>query len=222
MNEKTALYYGHDPMCSFCWAFHPAWSQIKTELANQFPHIELVYTMGGLAPDSDQPMPEDLRQKLIATWRYIQQHIPGTRFNYDFWTSQQARRSTYPSCRAVMAIKILKPDLEDQMILTIQHAYYLNAQNPSNEDTLVKCAESIGLDATQFTETIRSQECDQAFAVDRELSAELGISSFPTLVLSRGNNRFRIPIDYNSASNVLDKLAEAQALLARTEFQPVS
>ncbi len=169
--------------------------------------------MGGLAPDSDEPMPEELRSKLSATWRYIEQHIPGTQFNFDFWSQQQPRRSTYPACRAVIAAKMLEPDLEDAMILAIQHAYYLNAQNPSNQDTLIQCAESIGLDKRLFAKTLRNAECDKAFTEERMLSRSLGIYSFPSLVITRGSNRFNVPVDYSSAPRVLDRLYETAALV---------
>jgi putative protein-disulfide isomerase len=213
MPNKTLLYYGHDPMCSFCWAFGPTWTKIKSKLAENSPEIEIVYVMGGLAPDSDEPMPEELRSKLSATWRYIEQHIPGTQFNFDFWSQQQPRRSTYPACRAVIAAKMLKPELEDAMILAIQHAYYLNAQNPSNQDTLIQCAESIGLDKPLFAKALRSAECDKAFTEERMLSRSLGIYSFPSLVITRGNSRFNVPVDYNNAPGVLERLYEMAALV---------
>jgi len=211
--EKTQLFYGHDPMCSFCWAFRPVWTRIQSRLAKARPDIEIIYTMGGLAPDSDQPMPEDVRNKVRAAWQYIEQNIPGTQFNYDFWRLQQPRRSTYPSCRAVIAVKMLDAELEEKMILAIQQAYYMDAQNPSDEDSLVACAESIGLDGATFTETLRSRDCEKLFEQDRALSRSLGISSFPSLVIARGDRRFNIPIDYNSESVVLSKLLEAVSLL---------
>ncbi len=225
MPDKTRLYYSHDPMCSFCWAFRPVWDEIKSNLEKRTPEIEIINVMGGLAPDSDEPMPDEVRSKVRAAWQYIEQNIPGTQFNYDFWNLQKPRRSTYPACRAVIATKILDArlngginggingGLEEQMILAIQQAYYMNAQNPSNEDTLISCAETIGLDGIAFTQTLHSAECHQAFEQDRALSGSLGIGGFPGLVIARGNSRFNIPVDYNSASTVLDRLFEAISLL---------
>lgn len=213
MPDKTRLYYSHDPMCSFCWAFRPVWDEIKSNLEKRTPEIEIINVMGGLAPDSDEPMPDEVRSKVRAAWQYIEQNIPGTQFNYEFWNLQQPRRSTYPACRAVIATKLLDTRLEEQMILAIQQAYYINAQNPSNEDTLVACAEFIGMDGARFTHILRSEECYQAFEQDRALSRSMGISSFPSLVITRGSRQFNIPVDYNSASTVLDKLFEAISLL---------
>ena len=75
------LYYGHDPMCSFCWAFRPEWEKLKTALSEKFPRLEIVYLMGGLAPDTEEAMPESLQQKLQSTWRHIQELVPGTQIS---------------------------------------------------------------------------------------------------------------------------------------------
>ena len=46
------------------------------------------YVVGGLAPDSAEPMPEAMQLALQNTWRTIQSRIPGTEFNYDFWRAR--------------------------------------------------------------------------------------------------------------------------------------
>ncbi len=213
MSEQIILYYAHDPMCSFCWAFRPTWSTVKSELLEHYPEIKIQYLLGGLAPDSDQIMPEEVRAKVQSAWRYIEKNIPGTRFNHDFWVSQQPRRSTYPSCRAVVAVKMLAPELEDEIILAIQQAYYLQALNPSDDDTLIGCAEKIGLDAAVFKETYQSDQCNQAFMQESQFCRSIGMNSFPSIVLVRGENRFNVPIEYNHADKLLDSLRQIATLL---------
>ena len=41
--------------------------------------------LGGLAPDSEEPMPRQMQLHLQDTWRRVQQRIPGTRFDFAFW-----------------------------------------------------------------------------------------------------------------------------------------
>lgn len=94
------LYYVHDPMCSWCWAFRPVW----TEIAQALPrHVIAERLLGGLAPDSELPMPESMRAYIETTWRKIQEVAPETPFNYEFWSRCKPRRPTYPACRAVIA-----------------------------------------------------------------------------------------------------------------------
>jgi len=59
--------YVLDPMCSWCWAFSAAVDTLKQRYA--FPWTLL---MGGLAPDSDEPMNKAMQQKLQAIWQHIE------------------------------------------------------------------------------------------------------------------------------------------------------
>jgi hypothetical protein len=50
----TTLVYVHDPMCSWCWGFDP----VLRELVSSLPEgVAVRRLLGGLAPDSDEPMP---------------------------------------------------------------------------------------------------------------------------------------------------------------------
>ena len=86
---KPTLIYVHDPMCSWCWGFEPVRAQLFAALDGRIPIRRLV---GGLAPDSDAPMPAEMRLGLQQTWRRIQHTIPGSEFNFDFWSECSPRR----------------------------------------------------------------------------------------------------------------------------------
>ena len=113
-NKTSTLIYVHDPMCSWCWSFSPVWRAVKKGLDD---NIEIQYLLGGLAPDSHEPMPKDMQQSIRSTWQRIQQEVPGTEFNFDFWEKCQPRRSTYPACRAIIACRKQQPNLEEDMLL---------------------------------------------------------------------------------------------------------
>jgi putative protein-disulfide isomerase len=198
-SSSDTLFYIHDPMCSWCWGFRPVWQQLHQQLSST---INIVYIVGGLAPDSNTPMPVAMQQTLESTWQRIQHQIPGTQFNYDFWrpaSNTQLRRSTYPSCRAVLAAKIQNPNLEHAMILGIQEAYYLQAKNPSNIETLIEVATSIGLNLEQFTHDMNSQAIQQQLQEQLQLARRLSAQGFPSLVLRKGDNFYAIPLDYNNS-----------------------
>ncbi|MCW8956777.1 MAG: DsbA family protein, partial [Gammaproteobacteria bacterium] len=77
-SSNPTLYYIHDPMCSWCWGFRPVWQQVQAKLPSQ---IKVQYVLGGLAPDSDNTMPQDMQINIATTWQTIQREIPGTQFN---------------------------------------------------------------------------------------------------------------------------------------------
>ena len=120
-------------MCSWCYGFRSVRDQV---IAHAGPQTRVRYVMGGLAADSNEPMPETMRGYVQEAWRAVAA-TTGVSFNWDFWSRCTPRRSTYASCRAVIAAGGQGPQLFDR----IQRAYYEEARNPSDEETLVACAE---------------------------------------------------------------------------------
>ena len=200
---KPTLYYVYDPMCSWCWGFNKTWEQVKNSLPNS---INVQYILGGLAPDSNEPMPSEMREYIQMNWRKIQQKIPGTEFNYTFWGNCRPKRSTYPACRAVIAVKNQNSDLEQTMVKLIQQAYYLEAKNPSEDDVLISLAKTLDLDIKQFTQDLNSESTQQLLSDDIALMQSLGVSSFPSLVLQTTNGIKSITIDYNNPKLILNQI----------------
>ncbi len=202
-DRSQTLIYIHDPMCSWCWGFRPVWQQVQRAVAGK---LDVRYVLGGLAADTDEPMPEEMRLNIIDNWRRIQREIPGTEFNYDFWTVCSPRRSTYPACRAIIACRMQQPALENEMLLLIQQAYYLQAKNPSELDVLAALAEQLGLDRRQFVDDIQSEVCQNILSGEIEFCREINISSFPSLVLKQGKSYTSLEIDYNSSRFILSQI----------------
>lgn len=150
-------------------------------------------SVGGLAPDSDAPMPDNLRIALPRAWQKIHDML-GTEFNFDFWTECEPRRSTYPACRAVLAAG--KQDRYDQMTDAIQRAYYLRAMNPSDLETLQLLAEELGLDRDRFAADIRSSGVEADLQRQVEFARQSPIDGFPSLVLELDGSMVSITRDY--------------------------
>ena len=200
LQTPATLYYIHDPMCSWCWGFASVWKQMRSQIYTHLQdQLTISHVLGGLAPDTDQLMPGKMQNIIRNHWRKIQQQIPGTVFNYDFWKQCQPRRSSYPACRAIIACGMQQAELKNQMIIAIQHAYYLEAKNPSDEKVLISLAEKLGLDVRAFVRDLNGNECNKKLENEILLSEKLGATSFPTLILSRNNSRNKIPIDYLSS-----------------------
>ncbi|NQY65647.1 MAG: DsbA family protein [Alteromonadaceae bacterium] len=195
--KKPVLYYVYDPMCSWCWGYRSTWLTLQDKLKSV---VNIQYRVGGLAADSDEAMPDEMQVFLQQTWHKISQQL-GSQFNFDFWTHCQPRRSTYPACRAVLLAR--EYNLEQAMYLGIQQAYYLNAKNPSDIDTLVDIAASIGLDAEMFEQKMKSKALDQQ--LENEISAvrKMPIQGFPSLVLEVNDQLIAIPVDYKNGQTML-------------------
>jgi putative protein-disulfide isomerase len=200
----VVLYYVHDPMCSWCWGFAPVLKDLLEKLPDG---IRVQRLLGGLAPDTTVPMPAAMRQTIEATWRRIQETIPGTVFNYDFWTHCSPRRSTFAACRAVIAARMQGAAFDARMTRAIQLAYYTRAQNPSDDATLVELAGELDLNMPAFITALHSEPVQQQLLTEIELSRQLQATSFPSLVLKTGAAEWRIPVDYNDSAPMLEMVA---------------
>ena len=201
--KNAKLIYIHDPMCSWCWGFKPILQQLLASLPE---NIKVIRTLGGLAADSDLPMPEEMQRFLQQTWQVIQGKIPGTEFNFDFWANCAPRRSTYPACRGVIAARRQGAKYDEEMTHAIQTAYYLDAKNPSDDSTLIELAESIGLDSGEFEGALNSTSTRRVLADEIDFSRKLGVQGFPSLMLIANNTTQPIKVDYTKAKSMLTAL----------------
>nr|WP_211318319.1 DsbA family protein [Photobacterium sanctipauli] len=198
--EKPTLYYVYDPMCSWCWGYKPIWKQVEERLSEK---VEIQYVLGGLAPDSDVPMPEAMQHQITAYWQKIENYL-GTSFNYDFWQQNTPRRSTYPACRAIIAAR--EQGAEKPMLDEIQHAYYLDAKNPSDNPILLGLAESIGLDMTKFESDFLSDECHQHLLSEIGFARSIGGNSFPSLFVVSSQRVTEIQVNYEDGEDTVSKV----------------
>lgn len=201
--KNSTLFYVHDPMCSWCWGFEPVRAELFAAIEDEMTIRCLV---GGLATDSDQPMPAAMQASLQQTWQHIEQVIPGTRFNYAFWSDCSPRRSTYPSNRAVLAAREQGEAFDRLMSNRIQQAYYLEARNPSDNSTLIELAADIGLDTTLFADRLVSVEIEQQLQQEIQTARSIGADSFPSLLLERSGSLHQILVNYTDVGAMLNQI----------------
>jgi len=199
------LYYFHDPMCSWCWGYRPVSDKLFSNLPAE---IYLVRVLGGLAPDSNEAMPEELLRAIPGYWRKIEKLL-GTEFNFDFWINCQPRRSTYPACRAVIAAS--NQGLEVEMIDAIQRAYYLRAKNPSNYKTHITLAAELNLDQAQFASDLQSENTEVELQRQVAFTRASGARGFPSLALKDDQQMTHINVNYQDYQTTLNEII---ALLA--------
>lgn len=210
MTKSTAvLYYFHDPMCSWCWGYRPVWQQFKKALPAE---LRVENILGGLAVDTEEPMPIKLQEAIKAHWKHIESEL-GTVFNFSYWTENKPRRSTYQACRAVLTAR--RQGLEEAMIEAIQRAYYLRAMNPSDDEVLAQLSREVGLDEAQYCRDLVSEDVQRQLEEQIEFSRATHISGFPSLFLqcderdSDGRHHTKmlpIIVDYRDYQPSLDQI----------------
>jgi len=175
---QPLLYLVVDPMCSWCWGFRSAWQSFVREIPSS---VTIKFLMGGLAPDSDEPMDTNTKTYIQSAWRSVADRS-GATFNHQFWAVCQPRRSTYPACRAVITAGLQLNGSRERYYEALQRAYFLDARNPSDYETLIALAKETGLDPVQFQEDLDSSVVQQTFREELIQVRSLGVSGFPTVI----------------------------------------
>jgi len=196
--------YVMDPMCGWCYGFEPE----LTSFLQAYPTAEIRWIMGGLAPDSDQPMNNDLRQTIASYWHEIEKKSQVS-FNHDFWQCNTPYRSTYPTCRAVIAAESLMPNSAEKMVQAIQSAYYREAKNPSLHSTLLDCAVACGCDKNQFVEVFESEQTEQQFQQHLGIAHHLQVRGFPALFyIDEENRAYPLTLGFCTARELAERLQQ--------------
>lgn len=209
--KSVHLFYVHDPMCSWCWGFKPRLEELKQALATKYPQISFEPVLGGLAPDSDEVMPEQMQGYLKQTWQRIHQEL-GTEFNFEFWDKVTPVRATYPACRAVLAAQ--KQGAGEAMNDAIQEAYYLHAKAPHLIETHLELAAQLDLNVEMFHADLLSPEIEAELGAQLDFAKALQASGFPSLIFAikseqEGEASFQIApvqIDYKDVTGMLTQL----------------
>jgi putative protein-disulfide isomerase len=191
-------------MCSWCWGLKPVWEEMKARLQDE---VNIVYVVGGLAPETQEPMDAEMQDYLQQSWRKITD-LTGVEFNHDFWRLNTPKRSTYPACKAVLVAR--KYGMEQQMYAAIQRLYYQQAGNPSEYENLYCLAEDLGLDRQEFIEQIHSDSIAKLLQQEILLAEQLGARGFPSLVLFKDQTAYFIDHSY---IDVEENLRKIRALL---------
>ncbi|USD64061.1 DsbA family protein [Vibrio sp. SCSIO 43136] len=195
--------YVMDPMCGWCYGFQPE----LDKLIAQHPTAQIDWIMGGLAPDTDQPMDESLKQTIASYWHDIESRA-GVTFNHDYWRVNTPYRSTYQACRAVIAAESLEENSSVKMAKAIQAAYYQQAKNPSLDEVLIGCATSFGLDATTFDQSLKSKETETRFQQHLYIAHQLQVRGFPALFYVDENHQaYSLAQGYCTAEDLEQRLA---------------
>ena len=201
--EDNTLYYIYDPMCSWCYAFEHPLNILQKQLPAE---LNFKTILGGLAADTKTPMPIETQTMIQQAWQQIESTLPNVRFNFDFWTKNTPLRSTYPACRAILAVENQVPKLAESMRQLIQHAYYQEAKNPSLNETLIACAAQLSLNIDQFSKDLLSLAINIKLSEQRHFSRLLGVSSYPSLRLVLKSEIYTIPIDYTEIDPTLNQI----------------
>jgi len=196
--NQTALLYFADPMCSWCWGFSPIAAAIAAKYADVAP-IEL--TLGGLFPFTKEPLSNHRRDDIRHHWEHVHE-ASGQPFDHGFFEREGFVYDTEPSCRAVVAGRLLGAE-PLALLAAIHGAFYRDGRDVTDADVLVDIAAEQGLDRDAFATMLPSDEAKKATFGDFQFSRSLGITGYPTLVARADRELSLIAMGYQPLESVV-------------------
>ena len=176
------IYFFGDPMCSWCWGFSPELKAISETYGDQVPVTTIV---GGLRAGNTKPMDDKSKDSIRHHWQEVQK-ATGQPFDFDFFERDGFVYDTEPACRAVVTMRTLKPVATLDYFDAVHEAFYAKNQDVTDGDVLGKLAEPFGFMAAEFKAAWETPEIGNQTKVDFQVSQQLGVQGFPTLVLRDG------------------------------------
>ena len=168
--------------------------------------------MGGLAPDTKEPMSENLKQVISSYWYEIEQ-LSQVIFNHDYWKLNTPYRSTYQACRAVISAELLEANSVNKMVKAIQSAYYLEAKNPSLDETLLDCAKLIGLEDERFLGVMQSKQTEHQLQRHLNITRYFQVKGFPALIyVDEDNQAYPLAMGFCKSNALNERLKEIRTV----------
>ncbi len=198
--DKPTLIYVGDPMCSWCYGFGNEIEEVIRQLGDDI-NVEVV--MGGLRPYNTQTM-TDLKGFLTEHWNDVHK-ASGQPFKFEILDTELLY-DTEPACRAVMIVRELQPNSVMQFFHKVQTAFYAKNHNPHLTTTYSDIAVSMGINRNEFENKFESEEYKKQIKEDFLRASQLGVRSFPTVLLQYKGSTNVVAAGYSKAEKVISKV----------------
>jgi len=176
---RLRIQYFTDPICSTCWIVQPTLGRIVLEYGQ---NLDISYHMGGLLP-SWETIRGKIRSPEDAALHWEEAALKyQTPINPTVWKDDPLASSFPPS----IAFKAAQRQDEAKAVMflhRLREMLFLNAKNISRWEYLAAAAEDAGLDWQQMLADFDGEALHQ-FRLDLHMARNLGIVSFPTLILT--------------------------------------
>lgn len=210
------LIYIADPMCSWCYGFGPEMSGVLKSL----PDLELEIVVGGLRAYNTQEMDQRLKATLVSHWQHVHE-ASGLPFSDVAISRAGFVYDTEPACRAVVAARLIAPDLPPLAQLdifhAIQQAFYADGVDVTQGEALAGVAaaaltrQGIPIEADAFHAKWSDEASVVATRNDFVRTQRWGVSGFPTVLVELQKELALVASGYTKTATLLERIQELTA-----------
>lgn len=181
---KDTIFYFYDALCSWCYGFSPLLKKIQVKYEDEFD-FEVI--SGGMQMGERKQPVSDIRNYLKGAYIDVTQRT-GVHFGQDFMAVVEDGSqllNSVPASVALSVIKELRPREALNFAAAIQKGIYYDGINWNNAEAFIPYAERAGVEADVFLEKFHEDKFLQKAKADFKLTANFGVTGFPSVVLKR-------------------------------------
>jgi len=194
----TQLIFVIDPMCSWCWGFHPIITKLREKYSNKY---EFSLVVGGLRTKGQMEWSEQNKSYLAQNWNAVSE-ATGQAFDFSLLNKESFEYDTYPACKAIVTVRELwGDDASFEYLEKIQKAFYIRGEDVTSMQVLLKYVEK----KENFLEFYNSTRADILMKHDFSKARSMGANSFPSVVKIDKDGHMVCQKGYRKIEEILTK-----------------
>jgi putative protein-disulfide isomerase len=180
-------------MCAFCYGF----SDIIRKFYNTYKEIiDFEILPGGLWIDENvKVLNDEVAEKLKGVTKRITE-LSGKPFGIGFYDLLRSE-SVFDSMKGILAMTAASELMADPFDLLeyLQTSLFVEGLHPSDEKTYIRAENELGI--KQLNTLMNSHKIKEIARSTIQRSKELGVRSYPTVLVEDGQNIYSYPINYS-------------------------
>lgn len=184
MNKPTFI-YAYDPLCGWCYGFHPVLQQLRERFRDRM-NFEIV--SGGLATGVRAETIQDGYGYIVNSLPQVEK-VTGVKFGENFKMVVEEGSYFYnsePPCIAQTVMKELAAHKAIDFGIRLKIEFFQNGKNMNQWKTYEQILENFEVDLPAFKKAYESEEFRQKTQNEFNWCKRYGATSFPTLLLRFG------------------------------------
>lgn len=172
-----------DTMCGWCYGFSDVITKIQEKYKDTYDFNILP---GGMWIDENVKIMNDSLGNYIKVHNRRIEQLTGKKFGEEFnknvLENTDIILDSFPGAKAVVLIQRLKKDVAFSFLKKIQEALFVEGKDTNSLETYAEIAESFDIDREKFKRELLSENLIQETFKCFNLTASMGVQSFPTVI----------------------------------------